>query len=154
MPGSPEHSQRSANQAPSGASERADVVILGGTPGGIAAAVAAARLGRSVLLIEYHRHIGGMAASGLGKSDIEHRSLIGGLFREFTERVLATYVDRYGPDSNNVHRCAHGYYYEPSVAEAVFEAMVGEQPGIGVRRGARLASVERGWRVGDRDRNR
>ena len=143
MPGSPEHSQRSTNQAPSGASERADVVILGGTPGGIAAAVAAARLGRSVLLIEYHRHIGGMAASGLGKSDIEHRSLIGGLFREFTERVLATYVDRYGPDSNNVHRCDHGYYYEPSVAEAVFEAMVGEEPGISVRRGARLASVER-----------
>ena len=128
MPGSPEHSQRSTNQAPSGASERADVVILGGTPGGIAAAVAAARLGRSVLLIEYHRHIGGMAASGLGKSDIEHRSLIGGLFREFTERVLATYVDRYGPDSNNVHRCDHGYYYEPSVAEAVSRPWSAKSP--------------------------
>ena len=143
MPGSPQHSQKSTDQAPSGTSERADVVILGGTPGGIAAAVTAARLGRSVLLIDYHRHIGGMAASGLGKSDIEHRSLIGGLFREFTERVLATYVDRYGSDSSNVRLCDCGYYYEPSVAEAVFEAMVGELPGIGVRRGARLASVAR-----------
>ena len=33
-----------------------DVVVVGGTPGGIAAALAAGRLGRSVLLVEYHRH--------------------------------------------------------------------------------------------------
>ena len=47
-----------------------DLVVYGGTPGGIATAVSAARLGRSVALLEYHRHIGGMSASGLGKSDI------------------------------------------------------------------------------------
>ncbi|MCY4115023.1 MAG: FAD-dependent oxidoreductase [Chloroflexi bacterium] len=121
--------------------QQADIVVLGATPGGIAAAVAAARLGHSVLLVEYHRHIGGMAASGLGKSDIEHRELIGGLFHEFTERVLAAYVARYGADSDNVRLCDDGYYYEPSVAEAVFEGMVGEQAGIGVHRGARLADV-------------
>ena len=123
--------------------EPVDVVVLGGTPGGIAAAVAAARLGHSVLLIEYQRHIGGMAASGLSKSDVEHRELIGGLFREFTERVLAAYVARYGADSDNVRLCDRGYYYEPSVAEAVFEGMVGEQPGIGLYGGARLMTVER-----------
>ena len=121
--------------------QQADIVVLGATPGGIAAAVAAARLGHSVLLIEYHRHIGGMAASGLGKSDIEHRELIGGLFQEFTERVLAAYAARYGADSNNVRLCDDGYYYEPSVAELVFEDMVGEQPGIGLHRGARLTEV-------------
>ena len=65
----------------------------------------AARLGHSVLLIEYQRHIGGMAASGLGKSDIEHRELIGGLFREFTERVRDAYVARYGADSDSVRLC-------------------------------------------------
>lgn len=115
--------------------------MLGATPGGIASAVAAARLGHSVSLIEYHRHIGGMAASGLGKSDIEHRELIGGLFREFTERVLAAYVARHGADSDNVRLCDDGYYYEPSVAEAVFEGMVGEQRRIGLIRGARLTEV-------------
>ena len=133
------HSDRESTHA----TPRVDVVVLGATPGGIAAAVTAARLGHSVLLIEYHRHIGGMAASGLGKSDIEHRELIGGLFREFTERVLAAYVARYGADSDNVRLCDDGYYYEPSVAEAVFEGMVGEQPRIGVHRGVRLTSAER-----------
>ncbi|HZO57154.1 MAG TPA: FAD-dependent oxidoreductase, partial [Bryobacteraceae bacterium] len=64
-----------------------DVVVYGGTPGGIAAALAAARAGRSVALAEYHHHFGGMAASGLGKSDVETRETIGGIFREFTQRV-------------------------------------------------------------------
>ena len=47
-----------------------DVVVVGGTPGGIAAALSAGRAGRKVLLIEAHRRIGGMSASGLGKSTI------------------------------------------------------------------------------------
>ena len=50
---------------------------------------------------------------------------------------------RHGADSKNVRLCDDGYYYEPSVAEAVFEALVSEQPTISVRRGARLTSVER-----------
>ncbi|MFM9146868.1 MAG: FAD-dependent oxidoreductase [Verrucomicrobiota bacterium] len=53
-----------------------DVVIYGGTPGGITAAISAARLGREVTLVEYHDYIGGMTTSGLGKSDIENRAMI------------------------------------------------------------------------------
>src|SRR4051812_36088345 len=79
--------------------DRFEVVVVGGTPGGIAAAVTTARLGRSVALVEYHRHLGGMSASGLGKSDIEHRPLIQGLFAEFVGHVHRHYVDRFGPDS-------------------------------------------------------
>lgn len=103
-----------------------DIVIVGGTPGGIAAAVAAARLGRSVALVEYHRHIGGMAASGLGKSDIENRAAIAGLFREFTDRILTHYTERYGPGSENVALCRDGYRSEPSVAETVFSEMLAD----------------------------
>jgi hypothetical protein len=119
----------------------ADVVIYGATPGGIAAAVAAAQHGRSVVLVEYHDHVGGMITSGLGKSDVENRAVIGGLFVEFTRRVRQHYVDRYGADSENVKLCHDGYYSEPSVAEAVLEAMLREQSQITVLKGRRLQSA-------------
>ncbi len=109
-----------------------DIVVIGGTPGGIAAAVTAARLGHRVALAEYHPHLGAMSASGLGKSDIEHRAMIQGFFREFVDRVKAHYVERYGADSENVKLCRDGYFYEPSVAEKVFDTFVQEQPGLTV----------------------
>lgn len=126
--------------------ESFDVVVFGGTPGGIAAALAAGRLGRRVLLVEPHAHLGGMAASGLGKSDVEKRHLIGGLFREFTQRVREHYLLRFGEDSPEFVRCQDGYYYEPSVAGAVFLEMLGDCPGVSVRTGERLlgAQVEGG----------
>ncbi|HOX02176.1 MAG TPA: FAD-dependent oxidoreductase [Candidatus Paceibacterota bacterium] len=120
-----------------------DVVVYGGTPGGIAAAVAAARLGRTVALAEYHPHLGGMAASGLGKSDIENREAIGGLFREFVQRVYQHYVRAYGAGHENIKLCRDGYYYEPSVAEHVFGALVAEEPRIHLFLGHRLEGVER-----------
>lgn len=124
-----------------------DVVVYGGTPGGIAAAVSAARLGHSVALVEYHKHLGGMAASGLGKSDIETREAVGGLFREFTGRVYADYVKRYGASHPNVKLCREGYYYEPSVAERVFDGMVAAEQRIRVFRYHRLKEA---LRVGSR----
>lgn len=118
-----------------------DVVIIGATPGGIAAAVSAARLGRRVLLAEYQRHPGGMAASGLGKSDIEKRDMIGGLFREFVQRVKHYYLARYGADSPNIALCRDGYYYEPSVAETIFKQMLAGQPSISLLLAQRLDAV-------------
>ena len=133
-----------------------DVVVYGGTPGSLAAAVTAARLGHTVALLEYHRHLGGMSASGLGKSDIETRDAIGGLFREFVGRVQKYYAGKYGAGSENVKQCRDGYYYEPSVAEKLFDEMVAEQSGIRVFRGFELEEVSRsGNRVtGLRARNR
>jgi len=118
-----------------------DVVVLGATPGGIAAAVAAARQGCSVLLAEPARHVGGMTASGLGKSDIENRDMIGGLFQEFTRGVLQHYRETYGPDSPNLASCHDGYYAEPSVAEAVLEALLAAQPTVSLLKGWELADA-------------
>ncbi len=115
-----------------------DIVVVGGTPGGIAAAIAAARHGRRVALTEYHTHIGGMATSGLGKSDIEDRRMIGGIFGEFVERIRAQYAERYGTASDDYRLCNDGYYYEPSVAERCFDSMVAAEPGITLFRGARF----------------
>lgn len=119
-----------------------DVVVYGGTPGGVAAALASARLGRSVALVEYHDHIGGMITSGLGKSDVENRAMIQGLFVEFVERVKTHYIELYGADSENVKLCRDGYYFEPSVAEYIFEAMIAEQPTLTVLKGSRLQSAK------------
>ena len=43
----------------------ADVVVLGGGPGGISSAIAAARSGAKTVLIERYGHLGGMATGGL-----------------------------------------------------------------------------------------
>ncbi len=103
-----------------------NVVIVGGTPAGIMAAIAAARLGQKTALVEYHDHIGGMSTSGLGKSDIENKAVISGLFREFTGRVHQYYQQRYGKGSPDDQLCREGYYYEPSVAEKIFNEMLQE----------------------------
>src|ERR1700679_3040445 len=111
-----------------GADESADVVVVGATPGGIAAAVAAARLGRDVALLEYEDHIGGIVTNGLTNADIGKQQAVGGLFYEFTRRVVRYYLAEDGgnPAGPNVKLCRNGYYYEASVAERIFHEMIGD----------------------------
>lgn len=111
-----------------------DVVIVGGTPGGIMAAVAAARCGHTAVILERTKHVGGLPANGLGATDISTRGATGGLFKEFVDRIHKYYVDTYGDNSPQVRDCSSGYHFEPSVAERVFEEMLAEQPGVTVLR--------------------
>lgn len=122
---------------------RYDVVVFEATPGGIAAAIAAARQGDTVALIESQNHIGGMMASGLSKSDIETNTAISGIFDEFIAKVYDYYVKKYGKDSENVKLCQHGYYYEPSVAEEVLNRMVRDEPRITLWKHWRLEGAVR-----------
>src|SRR5579864_898167 len=116
---------------PAGARERASVVIYGATPGGIATAVAAGRLGRTVLLCEYEDHIGGIVSNGLTNADIHKRQAVGGFFYEYTQRVLRHYEeqDRNNRAKLNVKACHDGYWYEASLAERIFHQMIEEQQG-------------------------
>ncbi len=91
-----------------------DVVVYGATPGGIAAAVAAARLGRSVALCALEDHIGGIVSNGLTNADIGKRQAVGGLFYEYTRRVVKHYEAQ---SAENVKLCKDGYWYEASAAE-------------------------------------
>ncbi|TWU55361.1 FAD-dependent oxidoreductase [Rubripirellula reticaptiva] len=68
-----------------------DVVIYGGTSAGIAAAVQVKRMGGSVVVIEPSRRIGGLTTGGLGQTDIGNKAAIGGIAREFYQRVRKHY---------------------------------------------------------------
>lgn len=49
-----------------------DVVVIGGGPAGLSAAVSAARNGCSVTLLERYHHLGGMASGGNGSGARRH----------------------------------------------------------------------------------
>jgi hypothetical protein len=67
------------------------VIVYGATAGGVMAAVAAAREGASVQLVEPGQHLGGMLTGGLSHTDYGDRAVIGGLALEFYERVAKAY---------------------------------------------------------------
>ena len=67
--------------------DNADVVIIGATPAGTAAAIAASRGGANVILIEETRHVGGIISGGLTYADIGKINAVGGLFNEFRYRI-------------------------------------------------------------------
>src|SRR5215813_649933 len=105
---------------------RADVVVYGATAGGVIAAVAAAREGTSVILVEPGKHVGGMVSGGLGATDTGNRAAIGGYSREFFDRVREFYVKHYGPKSEQVKDSSAGFRFEPHVAERIFKELLRE----------------------------
>ncbi|MFK8113134.1 MAG: FAD-dependent oxidoreductase [Rubripirellula sp.] len=102
----------------------ADTFVYGSTPGGIAAAVEAARRGERVVLACPKRNPGGMAASGLCTTDAVRRHLFGGLVLEFIQGVREQYSRILGKNEKQLRLTRDGWFYEPSVAEAVFRAMI------------------------------
>ena len=110
----------------------ADVCVYGATSGGVAASVAAARLGKRVVLISLNNHVGGMTASGLGVTDIgpgNDTSYVSGISREFYKRV----GQKYGSSGLVI-------WFEPHVAEQVFREMLSES-GVVVCTNQHLATV-------------
>lgn len=125
------------------------VLVYGGTPAGIAAAVAAAREGAEVDLIEPCGFVGGMMTNGLSHPDFRTFEGLSGLYLEFTRRVEAHYAAKFGADSAQVGDSWHGTHGEPKVNRAVLEAML-EEAGVKVMTKARLIGVklERGRIIG------
>ena len=103
------------------ADEITDLVVYGGTPAGIATAIAAAREGASVVLIEPSRHLGGMVTGGLSSTDTGDPSTIGGIAREFFTRADAAYGD---PKKTSTP--FEFWKSEPHVAERTFHEMLDE----------------------------
>jgi hypothetical protein len=68
-----------------------DICVYGGTSGGVIAAYTAKKAGKTVLLIEPGKRIGGMTTGGLGRTDIGNKQAITGLAREFYKRLGKEY---------------------------------------------------------------
>lgn len=107
-----------------------DVVVVGATPGGIMASIAASRQGKQVLLLERSKHVGGLPVSGLGATDIATRGATTGLFMEFVDGILDYYVSTYGENSPQVANCSSGYHFEPHVAAIIFDEMLQKEKNI------------------------
>ncbi len=133
--------------AASAAVHEAEVCVFGGTSGGVAAAVQVARLGRSVLLAEPGRHLGGMTSGGLSAVDIGDPRSVGGLAREYFTRLAATVGTTLAwdkPFTSKAGGPATGgaYAIEPHRAEQLFDLMAREA-GVRVLFEARLAGVKK-----------
>lgn len=79
-----------------------DVVVVGGGPGGIGAAVSAARNGADTVLIERYGHLGGMGTGGLVTiipclSDFGGTMQIGGINQEWIDRLTSRGAETHPP---------------------------------------------------------
>ena len=120
-----------------------DVVVYGGTSGGVAAAVQAARMGRSVALVEAGRHLGGMTSGGLSAVDIGNPRTVGGVAREYFTRLAGRYGRELAWDRELDGVPTGGAFaVEPHAAEELFEAFV-EEAGVAVYFDQPLVRVEK-----------
>lgn len=111
------------------AQTESEVVVYGSTPGGFCAAIAAAREGASVILLEPTDHVGGVNTGGLSFSDSNQtvRSTVMGLFDEWHTRVEADYTARGVTLPYKVSEKNNATWtYEPHVAMRVTKAMLSE----------------------------
>lgn len=116
----------------------ADIIIYGGTSAAITAAVQAAKMDKSVIVVSPEKHLGGLSSGGLGKTDTGKKGVIGGLSREFYQRVFnhyqkpeawkwqkqSEYGDRGQGSVANDGDLRTMWIFEPHVAEQVFEDFV------------------------------
>jgi hypothetical protein len=121
-------------------STEADVIIYGGTAAAVVAAVQLRKLNKSVVIVSPDSHLGGLSAGGLGFTDTGNKQVIGGLAREFYQRVYNHYQrdsswtwqakDEYGnkgqgsPAIDGENRTM--WIFEPHVAEQIFEDFIKE----------------------------
>ncbi len=133
-------STQTFSQTPKSTKYQADVIIYGGTSAAITAAVQVKRMGKSVLVVSPDTHLGGLSSGGLGFTDTGDKSVIGGLSREFYERLYQHYQkeaswnwekkEEYGnkgqgtPALDGVNRTM--WIFEPHAAEQIFEDFVKE----------------------------
>lgn len=113
-----------------------DLVVIGGTPGGIACAVRASREGLRVLLVNHNEHLGGILSSGLRVWDTLYEGKRSPIYDEVRQAIFDYYLRTYGKDSPQYRRCLPGEsghtngQFEPHVAEKILTQLVEREAGI------------------------
>ncbi len=119
-------------------SQMFDIVIYGGTAAGVAAAIQCGRMNKSVVLVEPGSRLGGLTTGGLGQTDIGNKAAIGGIAREFYQRIKKYYdapsnwkwqkSDEYRSDGQSVTESGEAtlWTFEPSAALRVLQEMAAE----------------------------
>lgn len=64
-----------------------DICVYGGTASGVITAYTAIKMGKSVIVIEPSKHLGGLTTGGLGLTDIGNKFVVTGLARNFYRRI-------------------------------------------------------------------
>ena len=121
----------------------ADVVVIGGTPAGVAAAIAAARADKTVLIIEQSPVLGGVLSSGVLRLDDKYVESNSGVMEEFRQRVKAYHRTELAEDPLvNEHmrqeppmhwNIAEGRAWEPHTAARIYAEMTAEHERISTR---------------------
>jgi hypothetical protein len=114
---------------------KVDICVYGGTPGGVAAAVQARRMGKTAALAVFRRHVGGMTAGGLTAMDLGNGAAIGGLAHEFIESARQAKREAKNNPSPELG-------FRPSQAEEIFRAML-QKADVPVYFEHRLKTVEK-----------
>ncbi|MGD9556224.1 MAG: FAD-dependent oxidoreductase [Mangrovibacterium sp.] len=120
-----------------------DICVYGESASGVIAAIQGARMGKKVILISKSSHVGGLATSGLTATDMNRNDLVGGVTREFYQRIYQYYLsplawknqDRDSYMESTLKRTYTGrnektkiqWVYESSVAEKIFLEMLKEE---------------------------
>ncbi len=126
-----------------------DLVVVEGTPGGIAMAVRSAREGLSVLVVNHNGHPGGILSSGLGVWDTLHEGTRSPIYDEMRQAIFDHYRSTYGENSPQYQHALPGRSghangkFEPRVAEKLFDELLAREKRITLLNGFVPAEVQR-----------
>lgn len=117
-----------------------DICVYGESASGVVAAIQGARMGKKVILLSKNNHVGGLATSGLTATDMNRNDLIGGITKEFYNKIYTYYLkpeswrnqDRESFMTSTLKRTYRGknderqiqWVYESSVAERIMLDML------------------------------
>lgn len=107
-----------------------DVCVYGGNAAGVIAAYSAKKMGKTVLLIEPGKNLGGLSSGGLGFTDIGNKYVVTGLSKDFYRRIGSHYGK------------LEQWVFEPHVAEDIFKSYI-MRAKVDVIYGYRLSAVEK-----------